>query len=73
LDGNRVVASRELPAPIPLGSLDWKAGSLGAPVIGRGEGDPMLLLEVGFWPFTFTDKNVSDLTTNARSRYQNLH
>lgn len=69
-NGNRIVAFRELSAPIPLGSLDWKAGSLGKPALGSGEGDPMLLLEVGFWPFTFTDRNISDLTTNARSAYQ---
>jgi len=61
---NHEVARREIPIAIPLGKLDWRAGSLGAPVIGANQGGIFTLFEIGAFPSTITRIKKAELVSN---------
>jgi hypothetical protein len=69
LVNGREVAQRTFPIAVNLGDRDWKAGSLGAPTIGKNQGGLFLLQEIGAYPSTFTDKAIAKLIDNVRGFY----
>jgi hypothetical protein len=64
------IARREIPVPVDLGTRDWHAGSLGAPVTGQNQGGIFLLAEVITWPTTFSNTEIEKLVENAREYYK---
>lgn len=63
------VARRELNFPLNLGNIDWKPGSLGAPVIGTNQGGVFLLGEIGIYKTTLTSSEIGRLIENVRNHY----
>jgi hypothetical protein len=61
---NHEVGRREIPAAIPLGKLDWHAGSLGAPSIGANQGGIFMLFEIGAFGSTIIRTKKAQLVTN---------
>jgi hypothetical protein len=72
LVNEKEVARRGLSFPLNLGKMDWKAGALGAPVIGTNQSGVFLLSEIGVWPTTMTSTEVHALVENAAGSYNQL-